>query len=150
MFNLKSLLIKWKPSITDMVAYSTWEKMTRWIIFNVIIALLPLLLNYFIIRTSGRAADMAMLIAKGEILLISAAIAAGAIGELLNGGDGHRIAKYVAGGSCVILLFMTAGWFTHIHGLTSPANIDFITSNSIVLFIATMVTSAWCVTLSEL
>lgn len=127
------------------------EKLVRWLIFSVTVALLPIMFNYLLLLTNGQTPTVTMIFYRGDILLISSTISAGAIGELIGSSDKLKIAKYIVGGLCVILLFLTSAWFASLTSLVNSATFDpeFTANNSIILFIATVMSSASCIILSE-
>jgi hypothetical protein len=129
------------------------EKIVRWLIFSVVIALLPLAFNYIRILIQGTNPTLVVLLSRGELLLVSAAIAAAAIGELIASGEEWRIAKYVAGGGCVSVLFLTSALFAEISNATysgAAVNSALISSSSALLFGFAVVSSASCIVLAEL
>ncbi len=94
---------------------------------------------------------MQRLVARGEMLLISSAIAAGAIGDLFGSRDNFRVLKYFIGGFCVILLFLTASWFVDIQNMVvEDIDYEFIANNSLTMFAATVICGALCIILAEL
>jgi hypothetical protein len=60
------------------------EKLVRWLIFSVVISLLPLLFRFALEATDGKSPTLSDLLSQGELLLISSAIAAAAVGELIG------------------------------------------------------------------
>jgi hypothetical protein len=64
-------------------------KLLRWMIFSVIVALTPLWLNAVILLTKNKSISEVpvLVLAGGELLLISTAIAADAIGDLIATGS---------------------------------------------------------------
>ena len=120
------------------------EYLIRWIIFSVVIALLPLLFN--LLRNIGRGENIGFvrLFSHGELLLVSAAISAGALGQLFGVGSSLSIIKILAGGSCVTIVMVASFWFADISGayLSNPPvtlNIKAICIGSIIVFIFWMV-----------
>lgn len=128
------------------------EKLVRWLVFGVVFALLPLFFNYLKAYGRGATISPADLSAHGELLLISAAIAAAAVGELLASGRRYQIAKIIAGGGSVLLLAVASLWFADISTLapaTPLVNYARVSNASFVVFGLTVVSSACCVVLSE-
>ena len=82
------------------------ENLMRWFVFSVLVALLPLVLNALIVATDAEPFSLVQLVARGELLIIAAALCAGAIGDLIGRGTQRASAKIVAGGACVMLLFL--------------------------------------------
>ncbi len=90
------------------------ERLVRWFIFSVTIALLPLMFNYFRLLGRGENPDMNLVVSRGELLIVSAAIAAGAVGELIASGRALAIPKLISGGGCILILFLASLWFADI------------------------------------
>ena len=90
------------------------EKLVRWLVFSVAIALLPLAFNGLKVLGRGETLTFVSLCSRGELLLISAAISAAAIGELVGRGGGKAIPKLLAVGSCVIILALASWWFADV------------------------------------
>jgi hypothetical protein len=129
------------------------ERVVRWLIFSVIIALLPLAFNYLRIFIRGTIPSLILLLSHGELLLVSAAIAATAIGELVASGEERKIAKYVAGGGCVSILFLASALFAEISSaIYSGASIssELVSSSSTLMFGFTVISSISCIVLAEL
>jgi hypothetical protein len=61
---------------------SKTAKTVVWIAFSVLFALLPLFINFLMLRISGRAVDWHALSSRGELFLIAAAISADGLGRL--------------------------------------------------------------------
>ena len=80
------------------------ECLIQWMIFSVIIALMPLVFNAIRRTMKGQGIDIFEICSEGELLLISAAIAAASLGELFGAENSHNIAKLISGGSCIIIL----------------------------------------------
>jgi hypothetical protein len=128
------------------------EKLVRWLVFSVIFALLPLAFNYLRISIRGTAPTLALLLSRGELLLVCAAIAATAIGELIGSGGERKIAKYVAGGGCVFVLFLASALFAEISTAIysgAPVNSEFVSNSSIFVFGFTLISSTSCIVLVE-
>lgn len=87
------------------------EKLLRWFIFSVLIALVPLAVSYLGLRLDQKEASLYLLTARGELLLISTTIASAAVGELIPAGRGKAIRKLVAGGSCMLLITVSSFLF---------------------------------------
>lgn len=65
---------------------SKTAKIVLWIAFSVVFALLPLFIDFLMLRISGKAVDWHNLSSHGELFLIAAAISADALGRLWRSG----------------------------------------------------------------
>ncbi len=70
--------------------------------------------NYFRLLGRGENPDMNLVVSRGELLIVSAAIAAGAVGELIASGRALAIPKLISGGGCILILFLASLWFADI------------------------------------
>lgn len=74
-----------------------WQSMigdfTVWIIFSVFLALTPLIFHALWAYIGGSALSFANLFANGELLIISVALGADAVGKLIDSGSYRRTAK---------------------------------------------------------
>jgi hypothetical protein len=61
---------------------SKTAKIALWIAFSVLFALLPLFINFLMMRLSGKAFDWHALSSHGELFLVAAAISADGLGRL--------------------------------------------------------------------
>jgi hypothetical protein len=110
---------------------------------------MPISFNCLFTYTIGKVPTLASLFAKGELLLIAAIITARAMGELsVSSEKESRIPKLVARGGSVIILMITSAWF----GLVSAGistNTGFVSWGSIIVFVAAVCVSGWCILLTE-
>jgi hypothetical protein len=123
------------------------EKLTRWIIFNVMVALVPLSAGYLGLQLGREEPGLHTLTARGELLLISTAIASAAVGELIPGGRARATFKLCAGGSCILLVMLSSLFFAAIQA-RQDADPHSILSMSLVLFACTLLASFSCMYLA--
>src|SRR6266516_6397335 len=98
--------MKWHESPTT-------QKIFTWIVFSVLIALIPFLLSCFVLLDKGSEITASGIFGDGELLLVSAAIAAGALGEviLVDVPSSRRLIKLLAIGGCTLLILFSSLWF---------------------------------------
>jgi hypothetical protein len=103
----------------------------------VAVALLPLAFNALRLRTL----DPAAIFGRGELLLVTAALTAAAIGDLLGPEDSQArvVGKLFIGGGCVVELVLASAWVGDISAAlrgTEGASLDpgHVASMSGVLF----------------
>lgn len=130
---------------------STAEKFTIWLIFSVILALAPLVFNAILTFAMGKVPALNQLISKGELLIVSVAIGADAIGKLFGSGSPRKILKIATGGGCVILIVISSLLFSVISTTSLSATFDpnRVTTISVLMFIMTIITSGSCTLLAE-
>lgn len=126
-------------------------KMARWLIFSVIIALVPLVFAFVNAQMKNVQADWTTTLGNGELLIVIAAICAGAVGELFGSSNRFKVSKIVAGGSTVVVLIFSALVFASIEpaGAATVAQKGVIATASIYLFLFAIGCCASCIVLSE-
>lgn len=128
------------------------EKLVRWLIFSVVIALLPLAFNLLNIISQENTISFYLIFSHGELLLVSAAITATAIGELVASGKNKAIAKLISGGCCTVDLIVASYWFSLIStsiSMSIPVNSKMVAQGSIAIFLFSVLASGSCIALSE-
>lgn len=116
------------------------EKLLRWFIFSVLIALVPLAVSYLGLRLEQQAASLYLLTARGELLLVSTTIASAAVGELIPAGRRKPIRKLLAGGCCMLLITVSSFLFATIQARSSADPLTVFTA-SVALFGGTLLAS---------
>ena len=114
------------------------EKLVKWFVFSVVIALLLILFNFLLLLTANAPAGLAQLVGHGELLLIAAGLAARAIGDVIGSGDVRKIPKLIASGAAVIVLVLASFYFSHVaasYALNQTVNIDVVFFVSVWLYV---------------
>lgn len=125
-------------------------KLPHWVLFNVCIALAPLVLNYLkaslFAETNGQD-FLSSLSLNGELFIISTAILGESVGDLVTSKNEGRVAT-VIGGVCVLLLISTTFLFAAVTTSdTAQAQVDnssAISRMSLHFFYASFFMSACC------
>lgn len=128
------------------------EKLTRWLIFGILLGLTPLVFSALRVMVRGTIPSPSQLFAHGELLLIAAGISAGAVGELLVTTRARRIAKYVAGGVSLFVLMLSSLYFADISAAylsNVKVNADLIAFSSLGLLAAAIISAGICRVLAE-
>lgn len=128
------------------------RRLIKWLIFSVMIALLPIIFNAIKMITRNNPIELEILFSNGELLIISVAIASAAVGELLGSGEDKIIVKYFAGGGCITIIALASLWFADISTsmrLGENLNKYFISAGSIVMFFLTLISAGSCKALAE-
>jgi hypothetical protein len=89
----------------------------------------------------------ALVLAGGELLLISTAVAADAIGDLVASGPENRTFKVLAVGGCTISLLFAALWYAANSALRDtgqPINVNMVTKGSTIVFVFTVLAAGSC------
>lgn len=129
------------------------QKLATWLIFGVVIAMTPFIFELLQLIDRGRDASLSAVLGSGQLLLVCAVIAAGAMGELVlvEVASNRRFAKLISIGGCVIVVIVASLWFGDISatlGSGEDPNPRTITNGSLAVFAATLMTSAACLVLS--
>ena len=125
-------------------------KVVRWIIFEVIISVLPLGFAYVDLTMKAKDPTWAGVIGNGELLVIVWAISAGAIGELF-GSDGRPLLKVICGGLTLLVIISATHFFSAItEARASNVKLDdaFVVSASVKLFIFSLAPSLACLAIT--
>jgi hypothetical protein len=128
--------------------------LTRWIVFSVVIALLPICFAYVYALTiekpdSTAGPSIKRTVVHGELLLVSVALAADAMGEVIGTGQRRRVLKYSAGGGCLICIICSSLYFAVVSVQDTP-HVDLVFWISVGLFTLTLLSAGVCKTLADI
>jgi hypothetical protein len=132
---------------------SPLSKLARWLIFTVMVALVPVLYTVLNRLTFSKRVSLATVTAHGELLLIATAIGGSAIGELIGSGTRkRRVHKITCAGVCLVAIMMSTSWFADIASaqeanvLMNPTLVGY---GSLTMIILMLLAGVGCVVLSE-
>src|SRR3954468_5447431 len=93
-----------------------WQRLSAWLVFGVIVSLLPLGFDFLGHVDGDGGNSWTVLAGRGQLLLISVVIAGNALGEVLTAEVPARIrtARIWTAGSLTIGLALQAGWYADI------------------------------------
>jgi hypothetical protein len=100
-------------------------KLARWFVFSVLIALLPICFTYVYMLTDGKSPSLPDVLARGELLLISVALAADALGDLIASGPSNVGFKIAAGGGCLLTIVFASLYFAVV-STKAAANVNVV------------------------
>jgi hypothetical protein len=128
------------------------NKMMRWLIFGVVVALVPIGYSYLNLILKDKSPTLAGVIGDGGLLLIISAICAGALGEVIGSGADWAFFKIISSGGAIITLLLSSLLFASVFEgrLVSHFDEESIANASIWVFILGMFPCAACIALSEL
>jgi hypothetical protein len=128
------------------------EELTKWCIFTIAIAALPLLFKLVWQITWNQKITFSKFFSTGELLLISAVISGGAVGKLFGCGKSLVFPTLIAGGACILISCASAFWFAVLWaGNDQKANPNrkinekAVAIGSVILFTVTILVSLLCV-----
>jgi len=125
----------------------------RWFIFSVLVALVPLFITGVILITKETPPPILLtVLGSGQLLLISTAIAADAIGDLICASIEYATLKIIAGGGCVIALMCGALWYAANSAMLEfgkPGRASTVTKGSLIIFLLTVISAGACKMLTQ-
>ena len=124
-----------------------YEKLARWFLFGVLFTLLPFALSYLNLRArskSVKSVKIGSLFARGELLLVSAAIGIAAVGELFGVKDANPLGQIITGGVSLLLVVIQALWYASVSEPNSDFDADFVGRVSVIFFVMTVLASIAC------
>lgn len=127
-------------------------RLTKWLIFSVALALVPLVFRLLIQLNAGSALHIDPVLAHGELLLITASLCGASCGELFGSSSAYRIGKLLAGGAAILLLSLAAivfGAVVSAHHSADPLAPTRTATLSLILFICAIIACGSCIALSE-
>ena len=129
------------------------ERMVKWVIFSVLITLIPLLAAHLRELTQGSPGSFGALIGRGELLLVAVALCAGGCGEIFSCKNRvGRTSLIIAGGACVVMILLAVTYYSD---LTSAyrnngfVNVDVVIYYSLVIFGVSVIASGVSVFLTK-
>lgn len=121
------------------------RRLLKWILFSVVISLLPLVADFWNrlmhVDTSNSVVLIIEVLGHGGLLLISGAIAADAIGDLIGSGPEFITLKYVSGGACLAVVLLSSLMYASIAATTQPVRGDIVARWSWIILVTTIATA---------
>lgn len=126
-------------------------KLTQWLCFTVIISLLPLSFSLFRlgkeskVKTTKEVFDHVL--SNGDILIVGVAIIGDAIGSLISTNkDIPTVLQIIFGAMCVLLISFLSYCYAEFSAETNQTSEQnqFAVKTSVILFIASVITSGIC------
>jgi len=123
-------------------------RVLRWLIFGVIMGLIPIVTAYVYQMTATGHTTFADIIDSGELLLVSAVMSGAAVGEIVGRKPKYPLLTIVAAGSAVAVLFFASLYFAQV-ATTSVARPDLVVKISLWVLGSTVICGGSCVALGE-
>lgn len=127
------------------------EKLIKWLLFSAVISLVPICATYVILLSSNNSPSFISLICRGELQLISVALLANGIGEIVANDTINKIIKLLLTGVSTILLLIISIWYGSIVSSLISSSInttnDFLVLYTLIAFIASFVISGCCISI---
>ena len=119
-------------------------RLAKWIIFSILLALLPLAFGGYQTAARGKAVTLASITAGGELVLVAAAICAASLGEVFLRKTDRRIWRLVIGGATLLVIMSASLLFADIAASKAagiPLDQSFVSRVSIWVFVAGLLSS---------
>ena len=128
-----------------------WKTLIKWLIFNVIFALIPLLAIYLFQKIIKAPIKFEVLVSHGELLLISSAMAAVALGEILTSDKKRGILMVCSSGGCFLIVIFASMLFSFVvrANFLNIIDISYVSMVSIFVYSFAFLTSGSGIILSE-
>jgi hypothetical protein len=129
------------------------EKLAIWLIFGVIVSLLPFLFSVLTSIGSKSSFIYSQILGGGQLLLVAVAISAGAFGDLIfiDVPKLQRMPKVLAIGSCVVEILVASAWFGIVaesDSTKTPLDPVTISLWSILVFAWALLSSGSCLSIA--
>ncbi len=125
-------------------------KLANWLMFGVLLALVPIIFDYLITYMSTGSNEISIFLSKGELFIVSVAISANACGSYIASKTDSYGLKPLITGSSIILIIISSLLFAAIstaYGQSyDPVKIQFI---SVLMFLLNLGASAGCILLGD-
>lgn len=132
------------------------EKLVSWAIFSVVVALIPIFFNALRLHSRPGGPGPHTILDRGELLILTAALCAAAVGELLISPqvDGVvRVSKLVAGGAVILILLFSSLYYADVnaaHVAGARQNLKVVRTSSLVFFSVAFFACGSCVLLAQI
>ena len=128
------------------------DKLLKWFIFGVLLALVPIASSWLYRLIFGGDSTLEALLSKGELLIITAGLCAAGVGSIIGTGNSYKNEKIISGGLSVVILLLSALVFAIVSEpslATNPPDTGVIMTASIWIYIFALLSSGACAYLSE-
>ncbi len=129
------------------------QKLIKWLLFSAVISVVPLFSTYIILLLHSNYTTITTIIARGELQLISVALLANGIGEVVSNDNISKTIKIALSGLSTILLLLISIWYGAIvssliaqNSTSTPQVLEF---PSLIIFLVSFFISACCVVVGE-
>lgn len=138
--------------LRDVYDHPSAKALVHFGLFAVLVALVPLGLESWFLLAQNKALRLADLAGRGELLLISAGLAARGLGSILQGPRTGTVGFVFWGGFSLVMSLLSSGAYGLIHSYAtygSSYDSAFVASSSLGLLSASIIASAFCVILAS-
>src|SRR5215211_883137 len=125
-----------------------WPRLSRWLLFGVLSALLSLLLRWLFAGASGNILGLKDLTVQGELCLIAIGITSSALGDAALFERRYQTARIWALAFCGLNLAASAAFYGYVSG-RGATDETFVFYSSAVMFLVAVGASGVCFGISE-
>lgn len=128
-----------------------WRKLIKWLIFSIFLALIPLLAIYLFQRIIHDPIKFEVLVSHGELFLISTAMAAAALGEIITSDKKRGILMICSSGGCLLIVILASMLFSFVlrANIINKIDVNYVSIVSIIVYCFAFITSGSSIVLSE-
>lgn len=122
-------------------------RITKWLLFGVMCSLLPILIQIIQLLTRGQEIELIKILGHGQLFLISTAIAATGIGELVSEKPKGDIGKIISGFSSIVMILVSSIWFADVASASiagETIDTEAIKNGSLWVFLVAVITTLFC------
>ncbi|WP_335986714.1 hypothetical protein [Glycomyces sp. MUSA5-2] len=131
-----------------------WAAFIRWLLYGIVLAVLPVAVNWMSLQTRGMEASPTAVLGSGELLLVATVLGATATGDLM----GARTRRFLVfrtslTGCTVILMIFASLWYADIAATIRAGDRferDFTAAGSFAVFVIMVVICACCFVVTRL
>jgi len=124
-------------------------KFIRWILFSVILSLLPLFFLWLVnLAYENRDSSMEALVSRGELMLVTAILCATVIGDLIGHNSKNKIILLFFGFISVFLMLVSSSLYTlfaYPDLMAEKITDGYVFNTSVIVYVAALVSSSVCV-----
>jgi hypothetical protein len=137
--------------LEELVNTRMLDRLINWLMFSAGLALLPIMFNALSTVTRSENTSLGTLVQNGELLLVTGALAATALGEILQADD-PRTSRSIVGGSALFILALASYYFADIsigRRLDEQLDVVVIQNISLVLYSFSVLVGASAIAIRE-
>jgi hypothetical protein len=128
-----------------------WARLSKWLLFGVLFALIPIGIRWLFVKTSGQSAGLEELVNRGELCLIPIGITSSALGDAALFERKYQTARVWDLALCGGNLLAAASYYGYVSSRdgSDPVDETFVLRASAVMFLMAACASGVCFGVSE-
>lgn len=129
------------------------EKLLKWLLFSVIVSVVPLFSTYIILVIYSSEPSFVSIISRGELQLISVALLANGIGDVVTSESIRKVFQVLLIGLSTVFLLVISIWYGAITSIlisgTSTTTYQSLEYPTLIAFLVSFFISACCVAVGD-